>query len=149
MRRRLSWAAVGTSGVLAVIVATTMTNQSDSAPQAGKIIVPQAGELDGYIPSRDKTEQETVFIPIVPPVAVTSASSTVPPPPPPPKQQRKQTPAPKPKKTTPAPAPPKTTPDYPSYWDAYWSYRYGYYGYGYRDGYYGSGYGYRSGGYRR
>ncbi|WP_125728168.1 hypothetical protein [Kibdelosporangium aridum] len=134
MRRRLSWAAVGTSGVLAAIVATTMSNQSGSEPQRGKIIVPQAEELNGYIPSTDE-KPPTVFIPVVPPVAATSATSTVPPPPPPP--PRKQTPAPKPKK--PAPPPPTTVApppaQRPSYQDRYWSYWYYHYYNSHRDRY--------------
>ncbi|CAM3880375.1 hypothetical protein KIPE111705_29600 [Kibdelosporangium persicum] len=115
MRRRLSWAAVGTSGVLAVIVATTMNTPPDSEPRRTKITVPQAEELNGHLPRHDRGQPETVFIPVVPPVAVTSATSTVPSPP---------KPAPKPKKTPPSPPPPpaKTTPPRmapatPSYWD--------------------------------
>nr|WP_042197291.1 hypothetical protein [Kibdelosporangium sp. MJ126-NF4]CEL22864.1 hypothetical protein [Kibdelosporangium sp. MJ126-NF4]CTQ90004.1 hypothetical protein [Kibdelosporangium sp. MJ126-NF4] len=169
MRRKVNWAVIGATGVLAAIVATTLVSQHDSAPRSPKITVPQANGLESSQPGDAKPQTPTVYIPIVPPVAVTSASSAVQTPAQPPAAApssetpvrpveqvvapKKNPPAaPVPPKNTVSPTktvPPKTTTSKPSqgpsYWDVfvYFAGRaYEYYHDEYDDdGYYGNDYG--------
>ncbi|ALG11792.1 hypothetical protein [Kibdelosporangium phytohabitans] len=125
MRRRFNRAAVGATGVLAAIVATAIVDLRDEQPSRPGIEVPQAGSFDGVPPGDRRPRVPTVFIPTVPPVAVTSASSVVQTPttaaPPSVRQVRppaKNPPvvATPPKKTAP-PGTTSTTSPTPSYWD--------------------------------
>ncbi|ONI75009.1 hypothetical protein ALI144C_40280 [Actinosynnema sp. ALI-1.44] len=145
---------MGTVGVLAVIVATAIVNPHEEQPYRPRIEVPEAGAFDGARPG-GKPQAPTVFIPVVPPVAVTSASSAVRIPVQPPPVQ----PVDPPKKNPPSPAPPvattssepkpttpsrTTTPQGPSYWDVAAFYAYKFYEY-YRDNNDDNGYGRRGG----
>lgn len=148
MRRKANWAVLGTSGVLAAIVATMFANQ----PGSPGIVVPQAQGTALEVPGTSVADK--VFLP---PVVVTM-ETTVPPPPPATGPAAKPRPA-APKAKAPAPAappqaPPATKPQRQwSYWDWYMANRGPYYGGGYRydggyrDGYHDGGYygGYRDG----
>jgi hypothetical protein len=139
VRRRLSWAVLGTSGVLAVVVATMVSTGEPEEPTAGpKIIVPRADDAVVDLPTSSGPRPSTVFID-VPQVAVTS-DAVVPVPP--------VDPAPPavaaPKKATSTPAKPvlpvptvKAPPVMPTpdpaqfYWGPYPGYMNYYGGYGY------------------
>lgn len=81
MRRRLSWAVLGTSGVLAVVVATVIsTSEPETTTASPKIIVPMADDPVVDVPGAPTIRPSTVFID-VPPVAVTSETAIPQPPP--------------------------------------------------------------------
>jgi hypothetical protein len=72
VRRRLSWAVLGTSGVLAVVVATMIsTGGPEETTASPKIIVPMADDAAADLPTSSRDRPSTVFID-VPQVAVTS-----------------------------------------------------------------------------
>jgi hypothetical protein len=70
VRRRLSWAVLGTLSALAAVVAIMMTGGADGLPNA-QIIVPQAENTEIAMP-----RQSTVDIPVVPYAAATTEIST-------------------------------------------------------------------------
>lgn len=161
MRRRLSWAVLGTSGVLAVVVATMANTGEPEQVASPKIIVPMADDVVIDLPQPATTRPSTVFID-VPPVAVTS-ETVVPAPPPVAAVQptvaapKKAVPTTKPVVPVPVAVPtvkvPPVVPPQPpsqSFWDMYAAcqkyYGGGYYGGGHGGGYYG-GNGYYGGGY--
>jgi hypothetical protein len=78
VRRKLGWAALGTSGVLAVAVAVVISTSEPVEAPSPKIIVPMAGDAEIDLPQPATTRPSSVFID-VPPAAVTS--QTAPPPP--------------------------------------------------------------------